>query len=257
MRWTKVCGLDRWLRRGDGLMPPQRLQDFVGDGFEAVGAEFVGYFRDLCDLQPGQSVLDIGCGCGRMAIPLLDHLDRHGRYVGFDIAPDLILWCAGNLTPRNAEFTFHLANIHNKHYNPHGTCRASEYRFPCADQSIDFVFATSVFTHMLPDDVRHYLHEIRRVLRPGGRGLLTHFILNADSESAMNRTTEGLKFRFPRGDCFAAEADDPESALAYAEPTLRAMYANADLRIAEPIRFGSWSGRSGGLSYQDIVLIES
>ena len=41
----------------------------------------------------------------------------------------------------------------------------------------DVAFLTSVFTHMLPEDVEHYLDELARVLKPGGRTLITWFLL--------------------------------------------------------------------------------
>ena len=255
LRFAALDTLDRWCGRADDLTPPRSLQHFVGGAYQALGEAFFSHFQNLCHLRPDQSVLDVGCGSGRMAVPLLGYLDQRGRYVGFDISPKLIRWCSGHISRRNANFTFHLADIYNRHYNPRGACRASEYRFPCEDRTIDFVFATSVFTHMLADDTRHYLHEIRRVLKPGGHGLLTHFILNAESEAAMNRSPEGRKFRFPLQDCFTMDAEVPERGVAFAETTLRQMYAEADLRIEEPIRFGKWSGRPGGLSYQDIVLV--
>ena len=254
-RFAALDTLDRWRGRADDLTPPRSLQAFVGGGFQALGEEFFAYLKDLCRLRPEESVLDVGCGSGRMAVPLLGYLDGRGRYVGFDIAPKLIRWCSGHISRRNANFTFHLADIFNKHYNPRGACPASQYRFPCSDQSVDLVLATSVFTHMLADDVRHYLREIRRVLRPGGRGLLTHFILNPEAEAAASRAPAALQFRFPLSDCFTIDAEVPEFAVAFAEATLRAMYAEAGLRIVEPIRFGGWSGRPGGLSFQDIVLV--
>ncbi len=71
----------------------------------------------------------------------------------------------------------------------------------------------------------------------------------------MHRTPAALQFHFPLADCFTTDAEVPEFAVAFAEATLRAMYAEAGLRIVEPIRFGGWSGRPGGLSFQDIVLV--
>ena len=194
----RLDALDRCRGRADAMTPPRWLRAFVGGGdFRAAGEEFYGHFRRLGRLQPNESVLDIGCGVGRMAIPLLDYIGPEGRYVGFDISPQAIRWCADHIAAKNARFSFHVADIFNKEYNPRGTCRAAEYRFPCEDASVDFAFATSVFTHMLPDDVRRYLAEIRRVLKPGGRGLFTHFILNAESEAAMNGARRRLPFSLP------------------------------------------------------------
>ena len=47
----------------------------------------------------------------------------------------------------------------------------------------------------------------------------------------------------------------PELAVAYSESVLRDMVDKAGLRIRE-IRYGSWTGRPDGLSYQDVVLLE-
>lgn len=64
------------------------------------------------------------------------------------------------------------------------------------------VFLTSVFTHMFPPDVEHYLDEISRVLKPGGRCLCTYFLLNdeslahiAEGKSAHNFQHEGPGYR--------------------------------------------------------------
>ena len=50
---------------------------FVGCGdFEQIGREYLGHFKELGGLRPDSRVLDIGCGIGRMAIPLMDYLDN-------------------------------------------------------------------------------------------------------------------------------------------------------------------------------------
>lgn len=63
-------------------MLPRRTFVLVGHGdFKKTGEEFLGYFTN-CGLQPEHNVLDIGCGIGRMAIPLTRFLK--GRYEGFE-----------------------------------------------------------------------------------------------------------------------------------------------------------------------------
>ena len=63
-------------------------------------------------------------------------------------------WAQRTITARYPNFTFQNADIFNKWYNPGGAFAASEYRFPYDDESFDFIFLTSVFTHMLAPDVR-------------------------------------------------------------------------------------------------------
>ena len=88
-------------------------------------------------------------------------------------------------------FDFTVVDIQNGAYNPTGKYKSSHFHFPYPDGSFDVVFLASLFTHMLPSDVKHYLHEIVRVLKPGGRSLITFFLLNEESSALIK---EGKAF---------------------------------------------------------------
>jgi SAM-dependent methyltransferase len=104
-----------------------------------------------------------------MALPLAGYLNREGRYAGFDVSRSAIAWCTENISGSHPNFDFRVVDIQNGVYNPKGRFKSSDLRFPYPDGSFDVVLLASVFTHMLPQDVRHYLYEIVRVLKPGGR----------------------------------------------------------------------------------------
>jgi SAM-dependent methyltransferase len=242
------------LRSGSGDLVPPRGLSFVGEGdFFATGREFLDHFTALGGLEPTDRVLDIGCGIGRMAIPLTGCLDG-GSYAGFDVGRAMIRWCRRNITPRHPEFEFEWAPIHNAKYNPFGTLSATEFRFPYPDSSFDFAFAISLFTHLVHDEVGHYLAETARVLKPGGTCFLTFFLLTPRAKSEIAAGRAALAFRHPVAGGATTDPGRPEEAIAFEVDEARAMLEEAGLAVVEPIHFGSWANEPAAASYQDIVV---
>jgi SAM-dependent methyltransferase len=189
-----------------------------------------------------------------MAEALTDYLNTDGSYVGFDIVPEAIRWCVENISPSHPNFSFRHVDVFNQEYNPDGSVSPDEFRFPYPEASFDFVFLTSVFTHMLPADVRQYLDEIRRVLRPTGRCLATFFVLN-DESIASARTGRASRSFGHKGDGFFYDRRDaPEAAVAYRERDVLAFLDAAGLELVRPIRYGRWAGL-GPPPYQDTVVV--
>jgi len=248
-------GIGSLLGRRDELVPPKRKL-FVGgqEDFKSIGEEFLRYFRELGGLKPNERVLDVGCGIGRMAVPLTTYLDERGSYEGFDIVADGIDWCRKKITPKYPNFHFQLADVFNKKYNPNGKYPASEYHFPYENESFDFSFLTSVFTHMLPQDMEHYLYETARALKRNGRCLITFFLLNRESLGHMHCGRSIYDFKHEGREFRTIDETTPESAVAYDEKFIRGVYGEFGLAIAEPIHFGSWCGRGKYLSFQDVIL---
>lgn len=161
-----------------------RSKIFIGGGdFKQTGNDFRKLFIELGGLKPTHRVLDIRCGIGLMASPLTTYLKNGGTYQEFDIVKDGIDWCQANITSRFPNFRFQVADIHNDHYNPSGRYPAIEYKFPFPNNEFDFSFLTSVFTHMPTAEVEQYVHEIGRVLKPGGKCLSTFFLINEESKN--------------------------------------------------------------------------
>ncbi|MEP7117106.1 MAG: class I SAM-dependent methyltransferase [Acidobacteriota bacterium] len=238
----------------DPLVPPRAVR-FVGSGdFRRIGEQYAALFQQHGHIGHDSVVLDIGSGIGRMAGPLTRVIGPGGRYEGFDIVASGVEWCQQHITPRYPQFRFQLADVHNPVYHPGGRQQAHEYRFPFPDATFDFVFATSVFTHMLSRDVARYLAEIARVLRPGGRSLLTWFVID---DGVRQRSAAGqaeFAFAHRHDGCFVEIADRPEEAVGYEVSELRQLYQQAGLQVIDPILYGQWSGRSDFTDHQDIVL---
>lgn len=239
------------------MIPPLKLMHDGPIGFEefeANGQEFFRYYTELCDLKPNESMLDVGSGIGRKTFLLTDYLTRDGSYEGLDIVRSGVDWCTERITRRHPHFKFQLTDVCNGHYNPTGRYKASEYKFPFADASFDFVVLCSVFTHMLTEDMERYISEVARVLKTGGRCFITFFLLNDASVPLMRANKSSIDLSHNLGSCWVADASDPEALTGYEENFMRAMYNKYNLQIKEPIHYGGWSGREKSLSYQDLIL---
>jgi SAM-dependent methyltransferase len=245
-------------------IPPLRLRAYVGGGdFIDVGDVLLGQLIALGGIKAYEAVLDVGCGIGRVAVPLAKYLDHTGKYDGFDIVKQGIDWCNDNISKKHPNFRFQWAGIYNKTYNTAGKMLAREFTFPYPDGSFDLVFLTSVFTHMLPEDVEHYLGEIRRVLKPGGRCFITYFLLDNEVYDLIERGKSAFNFQYGDGVYRHDDVNVAESAIAYEEGYVRDLYTKIGLQITGPVYRGSWCGRESFLeyagkdvvtSYQDIVI---
>ena len=228
---------------------------FIGDGnFKEVGEEFLNYFQNLCNIKSSDNILDIGCGSGRMAVPLTKFLDSSGVYEGFDIFSSGISWCQKNISSKYTNFHFTFADIYNKEYNPNGKIKSSKFQFPYENNYFNFIFATSVFTHMLPEDIDNYFSEIQRVLKNNGKCFFTFLLLNSSPLESVYEKKNKITFEKNEENFSVMYKDVPEHTIAYKENFIRSIYENHGMIIMEPIKFGSWSGRDEFLSFQDIII---
>lgn len=124
-----------------------------------------------------RSVLDFGCGCGRIARQLMQQRPRPDRYAGLDLHPGMIAWCRENLAPRAPGFSFDHHDVFYEAFNP-GPNKPLFRPFPFGDGDFTLVIAVSVFTHLTEDQAEQYLAEVARVLRPDGLFKSTWFLFD-------------------------------------------------------------------------------
>jgi SAM-dependent methyltransferase len=231
--------------------PPYSLRSFVGgaQGFDQVGRWFLEEFKRLDMFAAGTRVLDIGCGCGRLAYPLAtDETLRKLEvgYTGMDVDKANIRWCQRHITPLNPRFVFYHADCYNPSYNPRGTMAAAHYRFPHPDASFHAILLTSVLTHVLEEDLRHYLSEVSRLLVPGGVAYAALFLYQSAAEAAAGMERHGIAFPFAKAHLALNREDFPTNAVAYDEAFVRSLVRELGLRVIEPTRYGT----------QDLLLLE-
>lgn len=219
--------------------------------FLSIGDDLVEHLRRHAGLTDTSAVLDVGCGYGRVAHALLRQ-EFEGTYLGFDILRPQIRWCRRNLATERIRFR-HL-DVRNDRYNPEGSIEPSQLVLKAPRASFDVVLAASVFTHMWPDEIQRYFHVIANKLRPGGHAYLTFFLLNRSWKRQVRSTEQHyeLKHRHGRIARFM-RPDKPLHVIAY-----RQRWVERELRRAllqpEQVLLGSWCGRPGTSSFQDVIV---
>jgi ubiquinone/menaquinone biosynthesis C-methylase UbiE len=116
---------------------------------------------DRALLQPGDSVLDVGCGTGAVAIPAKIRVGESGSVAGIDPAPEMIAVARRKAQRAGIEIDFRIGVIES---------------LPYPDETFDVV-TSSLMMHHLPEHLQMKgLAEIRRALKPGGRILIVDLL---------------------------------------------------------------------------------
>ena len=237
------------------MTPPAMTSFLVGRGdFHAVGKSIKDSLLRQTNLNSESIVLEIGCGYGRVAVALTELLSPNGHYNGMDVVEAAVDWCAKEISSRYPNFKFFHANVSNAYANGAHGIDAIAYKLPFADNTYDLVFLTAVFSHMRPEEIRAYLQEIYRVLKPGAACYATYFLTDdfVIEQIANNRATP--KFKHDFGNFLSINKRVPEKTIAIRESLIRDYYRESGLSIREPISYGCWANRPHCDGYQDVIV---
>jgi SAM-dependent methyltransferase len=189
----------------------------------------------------GRRALDFGCGAGRVLRHFLPEGQRAELW-GCDIDGEAVGWLRDNLSPPLRAFEL-----------------ADGPALPFPDEHLHLIWANSVFTH-IHRDWAQWLLELRRVLAPGGRILLT--FLNAGRPALWRELTDGADWDPDRLGMAVFRQDAPWDRggpiVFHSEWWIRAHWGRAFAidRIEAPENGGQhravMSKRAGGLTPADL-----
>jgi SAM-dependent methyltransferase len=183
--WRVMKSRRRQVSAPDGFpMPPPRLMVLVTGSADTawyteggrLGVGSMCHILSQVGVRPVdlQSVLDFGCGCGRVIRywRALTAAQLHGT----DCNPRLVDWCRRNLP---------FARFQSNTLEP---------RLRYADQQFEFAYALSVLTHTPEDQQQPWMNELWRILRPRG-----YLLITTQGDEFIPKLTQAERHRYGLG----------------------------------------------------------
>ena len=142
-------------------------------------------------IQPGNTVLDVGCGTGEVTLRAKTRA-QDGKVYGIDPAPEMISVARRKATQKNLAIDFRVGVIE---------------ALPFPNESMDVVTSSLMMHHLTENLKARGLAEIYRVLKPGGRlliadfmrpsgSLLNHMFLTFSQHQGLETGIENLQEQF-------------------------------------------------------------
>jgi len=235
----------------------------------AEWAHVIGIFQTLLYLnlekKDNNRILDVGCGTGLLGIASEPFVGPEGQYVGIDVNKRDIEFCRRQYPSPTFEFT-HLST-NNPAYAPHQT--KDRLQWPFERNVFDVALALSVWTHLNEADARFYLTEVIRVLKPGGKAIVTVFLLDETYHRSL-ALRSGQQGRYHRTSqdqwifdqpAYGSEAwfhprwaRVPEQAIGITKAGLDGLASSAGLNLHEQYQ-GNWK-EVPGMYFQDVLIFQ-
>ena len=166
LEWIQTVGVceDESLRRFTPPLPPLELRqitaapnlpEFLWTGLVDMDRIMTLYEKVANNAnEESTTILDFGCGCGRMVRFLNNYSTSHAIHA-CEVNPDHVDWCRDNLN--------------NIHVSKCDTLPPLPYQ----DQMFNLIYGLSIFTHLSENHATQWLSEMKRVLKPGGILIVT------------------------------------------------------------------------------------
>lgn len=260
MRQEQFDSLKSYILKDKFLPVPPTHRNFVspeGTHFIAEGVNLMEILYSY-GLRPEHSLLDVGCGIGRLAIPMTQFMTDEGAYFGLDINLSGIAWCHENLTQKYPNFEFAVINAKNQHYGhqyEYGNDTMQTASIPIKpDRRFDAACTFSLFTHLLWPEVDQYFRIVGPLLKRGAFFLSSLYLMTPAAKQGVAAGTSPFAFDLSQsGPTYTIKGTSYSHAMAHDETTLLTLAKKHGMSLKCAVHYSGWpTGKPG----QDLLVLQ-
>ena len=226
------------------------------------------FISETSHLNENSVTLDFGCGFGTLAAAFSLAGSKNGSYYGYDTNPLVLEFCR-NAYHNDIRFNFFGPEIDsttnyltNKRITTANEAYAGRKKAHPSKEDLAKLLglnklscqvSLSVFTHMWPEDAVETLRVFQEFSNRDTTFINSWLILDETAIAAVNLGNADRILPIEVGGVYTYSQLNPLVCTAYPIEKLQQVYFDAGHQIID-IKFGSWSGRNNGVTYQDIVV---
>lgn len=203
---------------------------------------------ELCkkygNIYPNSSVLDYGCGTGRLLAKFSNYTKS---IIGFDICDRFLTYC------RQYNFRVLSKDIIHPEFNPNG--KETSQELPCGNAIFDRVIGIALLNHQDITNAKAIISEALRVTKKSGIVIFTAFLINPQSKSQLSFDQTNIKFVEHTSEWWVSNPSRPYLNCAFDESIIRRTIIEAGGQIVEPIHYGQWRNLLNSPTGHDLIVI--
>ena len=251
----------------DNQTPTNDIAEYISDYFSLQNSVYP-YIERTAHLGSSSVTLDFGCGFGTLAASFKLSQTDNGKYYGYDTNQRAMNFCQSAYQD-DPHFSFFGPEIDKTtNYVTNKRLTTADQAFKnrqkaspsrpdierlLGDQKLTCQFSLSVFTHMWPEDAIESLKVFGDFSTDATIFINSWLILDEFAMNSVSVGTADRKLPIEVGGVYTYSQLNPLVCTAYPSDLLSKVYLDAGHEIIK-INFGTWSGRSNGITYQDIVV---
>jgi len=249
--------------------PSNSIEEYIDVYLSASRDLELPFLMAKGSLSKSSNVFDFGCGLGRLASAFASMNGACGTYYGYEPETVALEWLkskysdsqffrfAGSPLPQDMNYVTNPGNFGtaNKAFEERGGALPNPKVLTelLDGQRFNLQFSSSVFTHMWGADIIETIRRFGPIAATDAVFINTWLIVDDHAQNALNTGAADRKLPIEVGGVLTYSHSNPLVCTAFRLNEVQRIYAEAGHEIQE-ILYGSWSGRSNGVIYQDIVI---